>query len=484
MFDEALEQPESRREDFVREQCGDDELLLKEVISLLGSFDAGEEELEQSPVGNSKPAGLIPDSPDEEIPGYELHEELHRGGQGVVYRATQLSTRREVALKFMLEGRFAREATRRRFEREVELAGRLKHPGIVPVFDSGLTSGHYYYAMQFVDGKRLDEFVADNSLTPDQTLSLFKEVCNAVNYAHQRGVIHRDLKPSNILVDGEGRSHVLDFGLAKPEEEEKDSTTISMTGQIMGTLAYMSPEQAAGQPEEIDVRSDVYSLGVVLYELLTGELPYELDFSLAENLSAIMNTAPPRPEKINQRISNEAGTIVLQAMSKEKSRRYQTAGALEEDIERYLSGQPIAAKRDSALYVMRKTLSRYRLFASVALASCLLVIGAAVTGWMYYLDAEEARRNEWKMNEQLEGQVEFANELRDQSRRQLYFAEMNLAGQAYSGAGGILRVEEIVQRWDQDLNNDDVTDIFWRSRAAHHGSFTHIFDLGRKRLIR
>ncbi|MEM7456364.1 MAG: serine/threonine-protein kinase [Planctomycetota bacterium] len=451
MFEEAIDQPVDDREDFVRSRCGDNEQLQTEVLSLLASFDPGEEELEQSPVGKSEPRGVsVGEVPADEIPGYELHEELHRGGQGVVYKATQLSTRREVALKFMLEGRFASESTRRRFEREVELAGRLKHPGIVPVFDSGLTSGHYYYAMQFVDGERLDEYAVSHSLSPDATLELFKKVCNAVNYAHQRGVIHRDLKPSNILVNDAGQPHVLDFGLAKPEEEGKDSTTISMTGQIMGTLAYMSPEQAAGQPDEIDVRSDVYSLGVVLYELLTGELPYELDFSLAENLSAIINSAPTRPEKLNRAITNEAGTIVLKAMSKEKSRRYQTAGALEEDIDRYLTGQPIAAKRDSALYVMRKTLSRYKVFAGMALVSFFVVAAAAVTGWLYYLDAEDARRREWKTHGKLEEQVEFANELKDQSQLQLYFAEMNLAGQAYTGAGGIQRMEEIVRRWDAE----------------------------------
>ena len=187
------------------------------------------------------------------IPGYKILKELHRGGQGVVYQAAQLSTKRKVALKVMLEGPFAGPESKRRFEREIALVGSLRHQNIVPIFDSGVAEGRFYYAMEYVRGEPLSVYVQRRKLSVDDTLRLFRKVCEAVDYAHQRGVIHRDLKPSNILVDENGEPYVLDFGLAKTggTEIEGDSETqsmpVSVTGQVMGTLAYMSPEHAAGR---------------------------------------------------------------------------------------------------------------------------------------------------------------------------------------------------------------------------------------------
>ncbi len=311
------------------------------------------------------------------IGDYSLIEELGRGGMGVVYLAMQASTKRQVALKVLLEGPYASEMARRRFEREVELAAQLDHPNIVTILESGITSGLYYFAMQYVSGRRLDRYVTEQQLGTRQILDLFRKICAAVNYAHQRGVIHRDLKPSNIFIDAAGEPHILDFGLAKFREEEGEgleATQLSMPGQVMGTLPYMSPEQAAGALREQDTRSDVYALGVILYQLLTGRFPYPVTGKLHDVVRNIIETQPEKPSATDRKIDNEVQTIVLRALAKEKDRRYQSAGELGRDIELYLRGDPIEAKRDSTVYVLRKMAYRHRVGLGVA-AVFLLVVG-------------------------------------------------------------------------------------------------------------
>ena len=327
------------------------------------------------------------------IPGYRIIEELHRGGQGVVYLAIQESTKQQVALKVMLQGLFASSQRRRRFEREIELVGSLHHPNIAKIFDSGVTGGQLYFAMQYVGGKPLTDHVRDNELSTDKTLRLFQKVCEAVDHAHQRGVIHRDLKPSNILVDSRDQQpYVLDFGLAKIGGVDSDQfSQLSVTGQIVGTPAYMSPEQAAGLNDQIDLRSDVYALGVILYELVTGQLPYKVSGPITVILKTIQETEPTRPRSI-RRINDEVEKIALKALSKEKQRRYATAGMLGEDIGRHLSGQPIEAKRDSALYLIRKTLRRYKAAAAVAAVLAVVVTVALFVSLTFWQRAVSDRK--------------------------------------------------------------------------------------------
>ena len=325
------------------------------------------------------------------LEGYDIIGELHRGGQGAVYKAYQKSMKRDVAIKVLLGGAYASDSAKRRFEREIELIASLKHPNIVAVHDSGVTSdGQPYCVMDYVEGKPLDAHVRASQSTLEETLTLFGKICDAVTYAHQRGVIHRDLKPSNILIDADGSPKVLDFGLAKNLAGPVDRV-LSVTGQVVGTLPYMSPEQAQGVTDEIDTRTDVYALGVILYELLTGHYPYPVVGKMAEilnNIVATPATVPSHqwtPESGVSRskskrfrsgrcpIDDEVQTIVLRCLSKERERRYQSAGGLLRDIERYLAGEPIEAKRDSTWYLLRKLAVRHTV-ASVALVCVLVTI--------------------------------------------------------------------------------------------------------------
>ncbi len=313
-----------------------------------------------------------------DIPGYQITREVHRGGQGVVYQAVQRSTKRNVAIKVMKQGPFATMADRARFDREIEMLGRLNHPNIVAVHDAGIISGFHFFVMNYIDGRPLDEIAGRGS--PDfstrAVLQLFCKIADAVHAAHLRGIIHRDLKPSNIRIDRSGEPHVLDFGLAKPADAPRDSV-MTATGQFVGSLPWASPEQVEGEPSKVDLRTDVYSLGAILFQLLTGHLPIDVGSNLRLSIDHILFREPQRPSATagGAGIDEELDTIVLKCLSKDRDRRYQSAGELARDLQRYLAGESIEAKRDSAIYVLRKTLRRYRL--RVALAGAFVVLLAA-----------------------------------------------------------------------------------------------------------
>lgn len=314
------------------------------------------------------------------IPGYQVVREIHRGGQGVVYEAVQESTRRTVAVKVLLEGQFAGERAKWRFEREVRLVAALRHPNIVVIHDSGITHGKYYFAMDYVRGQPLDTHVRLARCTIREIVGLFRQICDAVSYAHRRGVIHRDLKPSNILVNENGEPCILDFGLAKIVSDElaqSQAEVVSIAGSLMGTLRYMSPEQTLGSADAIDIRTDVYSLGVILYELLTGAPPYPTNTDLAKALDSIRGVTPPRPSKLCREINSELDCIILRALAKESERRYQSAGELREDLTAWLEGRPVNAKSDSSLYVLRKLAVRHYFHTLVLAALVASVFGFA-----------------------------------------------------------------------------------------------------------
>ncbi len=338
------------------------------------------------------------DLPKLAIPGYEFLDELSRGGQGLVYKARQESTRRIVAVKVLRAGYFADAREKMRFEREVHILGRLKHPNIVTIYDSGQVDGRPFFVMDYINGSALDEHVAAfagappttmTGSTPSRrpfahTLELFAGICDAVHAAHLRGIIHRDLKPSNIRVDEEGQPHILDFGLAKLTAEEGEPA-MTLAGQFLGSLPWSSPEQAESNPDKIDVRTDIYSLGVVLYQLVTGRFPYDVTGHMRDVLERIAKQDPVRPSSVCKEIDAELETILLKCLSKEPERRYQSAGDLARDVNLYLSGEAIEAKRDSGMYLLRKTLRRYRVPVAVAGMFVLVLCAATVvSGWFAF----------------------------------------------------------------------------------------------------
>jgi serine/threonine protein kinase len=324
-------------------------------------------------------------APQLEIGGYRILGKLGEGGMGVVYEAEQHTPRRRVALKVVRGGHAVDEAHLKMFQREVETLARLNHPNIAAIHDAGRTDdGRHFFTMELVSGRTLSAFVRERLGGERPTagqirerLRLFATIARAVNYAHQRGVIHRDLKPSNLVVGDAGEVKVLDFGLARVTDSDVAmATVVSEIGVIKGTLPYMSPEQTRGDSRDIDLRTDVYSLGVILYELLAGRQPYDTTNSLVQAVKTICET-PPRPLEAaggGMRIDADLRTIVGKALEKEPDARYQSAGALADDVERYLANQPILAHPPSTMYQLRKLVARHRgRVAALATIGVLLV---------------------------------------------------------------------------------------------------------------
>ncbi len=318
------------------------------------------------------------------IPGYEILRPLSRGGQGAVYLALQTGTRRKVAIKIMREGPFASHKDKVRFDREIRILGALNHPGIATIHDSGVTAHGHYYTMDYISGQPLDHYVTDHQLGVEAVLALFLGVCEAVNAAHLKGVVHRDLKPGNILVDESGKPTVLDFGLARVATadftDETHPQVMTATGQFVGSMPWSAPEQVEGRSGKIDTRTDVYALGVILYQLLAGRFPYPVVGSPHEVVHNILHVDPQRPSSGRRGINDEVEMIVLKALAKERERRYQVAGELARDIRRYLAGEPIEAKRDSVWYLTRKTLGRHRVKVGVAAVFAVALPVAALIG--------------------------------------------------------------------------------------------------------
>ena len=335
------------------------------------------------------------DSSTQSVEGYEVLSEIHRGGQGVVYKARQVATNRTVAIKMMLQGRLATSRQRHRFTREVELVAGLRHPGIVTLYESGSTSdGNDYFAMEYVDGSTLDQWAELSTPSIENRVTFFAEVCSAIRYAHGRGVIHRDLKPGNILVDEQGLPHVLDFGIARmtPDRTSPDETMATLAGEFLGTFAYASPEQLEGDSDRIDIRTDVFALGVLLYELLTGCRPFETGNSLAELITNRLDRIPEPPSSLNAQLDRDLDVICLKALAPDPDRRYASAVELEEDLRRYLCGQPIIARADSTSYVLGRIIRRNKIAVGGVCLLLVVSILSAISFAILFAVAEEQKQ--------------------------------------------------------------------------------------------
>jgi serine/threonine protein kinase len=331
---------------------------------------------------------------------YEVLSFLGRGGMGVVYKARQVRPVREVALKVMLGGAFASERHRKRFEREAQAVAGLNHPGIVPVYEYGEAGGQPYFTMEFVEGRNLRSYALSQNLSREQVCRLMVRVCNAIHYAHERGVIHRDLKPGNIMVDKLGRPRILDFGLSRTSMEGEDAASgLTVTGDFLGTPRYMSPEQAMGSPRDVDARTDVYALGIMLYETIVGMPPYPIDRARGlQALEILRDWQPVKPRDLHPDIPRDLELIMLKAIEKDKALRYSSADAMAQDLESFLEDRPISARPATIGYRLNKWAWRNRrVLTPIALSAIVIAVltGAfmnRIKGLLTRLDRESRER--------------------------------------------------------------------------------------------
>ena len=412
LYHAALELETGTRAAFLEQACGGDEPLRREVASLLKQTEGGESFLEapamdvaaralamnrdaETQPGAVRSGGALT-SPPSVIGRYRIIRLLGEGGMGAVYEAEQEQPRRVVALKVIRPGFCTPEALWR-FEHEAQALGRLQHPGIAQIYEAGTADTGFgpqpYFAMELIRGESLMAHVETHRLDTRQRLALMARICDAVQHAHQRGLIHRDLKPGNILVDDTGQPKILDFGVARMAGTEAEATRQTSAGQIVGTLSYMSPEQVLADPLELDTRSDVYSLGVILYELLSGRLPYNINQGkLHEALRTIREDDPAALSSVSRIFRGDIETIAGKALEKDKARRYASAADLSADIQRFLGDEPITARPPSAGYQIKKFARRHRALVGGMAAVFVVLVAGIVASTSQAIRADRAGR--------------------------------------------------------------------------------------------
>src|SRR5262245_44098243 len=410
LLNEALNVPVDQRDTFLLGVCGNDHELRKKVETLLQAHGEAEGFLETPTVLGA----AIAEGPGTRIGRYRLLQQIGEGGMGVVYMAEQEEpVRRRVALKIIKLGMDTRQVVAR-FEAERQALALMDHPHIANVLDAGATeSGRPYFVMELVRGVPITEYCDKNKLSAKDRLELFIPVCQAIQHAHQKGVIHRDIKPSNVMVtlnDGQAHPMVIDFGVAKATNQRlTEKTLFTNYAQMIGTPAYMSPEQAEMSKLDVDTRTDVYALGVLLYELLTGTTPFPatelLSLGYGEMQRIIAEKEPPRPSKRDSTMTAEERTvvarnrsmevsavgrlfrgdldwIVMKCLEKDRERRYETVNGLAMDLKRHLGNEPVNARPPSMFYRLERSVRRNKLaFASAAAVICALLLGVLVSSW-------------------------------------------------------------------------------------------------------
>jgi len=341
-------------------------------------------------------AGLAPVRLPENIAGYRILRLVAAGGMGAVYEAEQQHPHRVVALKVIRPG-YATPELIQRFQMESHALGRLQHPGIAQIYEAGTAEtpvgAQPYFAMELIRGRDLVTYARDQRLDARRCLDLIAGICDAVNHAHQRGLVHRDLKPANVLVDDNGQPKILDFGVARAIDSDAQATRQTDMGELVGTLAYMSPEQVLGDPFEVDIRTDVYAIGLILYELLAGALPYSVDRkALPEAIRLIREQDAARLSSVNRNYRGDIETIVAKSLEKDKNRRYASAADLASDIRRFLRDEPIVARAPSTLYHLGKLARRHRALVFGVAAVFVVLVGGMVATSLESVRARSAEQ--------------------------------------------------------------------------------------------